>query len=158
VPPTLLDLEHLLHHESGSPAGHVLIEEQDCVSLFHGAHYRVLQVERIEGLHVDDLGGDSEILERTGGLQSDCAAGPIGDDRDIRSLPENLGHPKRYRELAHIVGYTLLEPVAVENLDHQPRIVASEQRVVEARSLGHVARHCDVDTAQGIQHDSHRRA
>src|SRR5207253_10286860 len=53
---------------------------------------------------------------------------------------------------------SFLEPITGEHFDEEGRVVASQERVVEAGRAGHIARDGDVEPAQRRDDRGHRRS
>ena len=108
----------------------------------------MIAVEWQERLHVDDLRLDAKVREVGSRFHGDPAERAVRHERDVRPLADGLDHAERDGELTDVIGQALLQPVSREHLDEQGRVVAAQQRVVEAGRTRHVARHHDVEAAQ----------
>ena len=112
--------------------------------LLDRADNRVVEVERVEGLHVDDLARHPELVERARRIEGNCAASAIRHHGYIGAGAQHLRHAQGDGEVADVLGHALLQPVPVERLDDDAGVVAAEESVVEAGRLRHVSRDGDV--------------
>ena len=119
----------------------------------------VVAIEGEEGLHVYQLavyalGGEVGV----DGVFDDAQGAAVADDGDVLALAQHLGDAERDGEGAEVGGGGFLEAVAVEALYYEAGFVALQQGVVHAGGLRHVARHAEVDAADGVEDHAHGAA
>jgi hypothetical protein len=96
----------------------------------------VVEVEREQRLHVDDLDLDPDLGEQVGRGLGDTAAGTVRHEGHVASRAQHLRLTERDRELGQVLGQRLTQAVPVQHFDHQRRVVALQERVVEAGTRG----------------------
>ncbi len=153
-----LPVEHLLEDVGRRTTGQVLVDDQKRAGALHARGDEPADIEGQERARVDDLDLDPRGHEIAGGLEGDAAERAVRDEREVASRADRLGHPERHGELRDVLRDALFQAVAREHLDDDGRVIAAQQRVVEAGGLRHVARDADVHAAQRAEDQLHRRA
>ena len=77
-----------------------------------------MPVEGQQGANIDDLQGDPFALQFQGRFRYLPEDGTIGDDGDIRTLTNDLGHAKRHPQLSQVVRQAFFQAIAIQAFYH----------------------------------------